>query len=491
MNDRRLLRGLALAYWTAYVLALVYFASRATIDYYDAFEYLRNARTLAGRYIGYSTYRPPLLPLLHAPMQWLFDRAGAGMSTRLLAPHLLHALLSLGCLAAFYAVLRRSFSAGWAQIGTILLSLDRVMIHYSFFAMTDVPCALLLLLTLRYAARPREGRAASAAAVAVLSALLLCRWNMLVIPAGLVAWSLLRDRGGARRVAAVSAAALAVFAVVNIAIFRYVNQSTLGEAWRFLGEVLSQGGGSQFDAGMPRGSVWSYAVFTAVGPGLVAVGLALLGLAAPAEARLEEAVFHAALFVGFAAVMSAVSHKEARFLIPALPALYFTALRGLQALESWGRRAVSPAAGAALASAVLVGAFARGTAEWLRFRDPVYRSPILLETARTVERLAPAGGRLLWSGTAFTMLPREGDFAADDPMFYAYHVPSLASLEYLLGRLFPKVSGPSDFRDGDLVVAAPARVGLPSKPLTSEERRLDILAVEGTSLRPIAGLRPR
>ena len=70
---------------TALHLAVV--AWRLPVDYWDGYEYLNNALAIAGHDIArlgsdYIPYRPPLLPILLAPVMWGFRPGGEGTGGR-------------------------------------------------------------------------------------------------------------------------------------------------------------------------------------------------------------------------------------------------------------------------------------------------------------------------------------------------------------------------------------------------------------------------
>lgn len=447
-------------YWAAYAIFQGLIFSRISLDYFDAFDYLRNARRLAGADVGYQVFKPPLMACAHAPLQAILDAAAAGSPVRLAAPHLLQCVFTLACLACVYRYLLLFFPEAWAQAGTVLLSLNRMVIHYFGFVLGDIPSALALTLFLYFLSSERVRRRYDPAlGAAALACCLISRWNMLAAPplalaGALAAWlrrgAPPRERRILRGWAAVCFAGLILAVAACLQTYRSAVGINAASAWRLLGRVLSSQHETQASAGAEP--FWTYGESFLLSAGPVVLLAALLGLALCARKDQARHLPHGVFLLGFLVIMSfGLAHKESRYMIPVLPLFYALAVLGLRAAYERIHDKILRRLGVlVLVVSVASGAFS----EWLQFQDPVYRSSALFDAAGEVKARSGPASRIVWTGTACAQVPLRHEFSPRDLFYYIYHVPSAASLEYFLGRpVYPAAR--EDPRPGDLLVRAP------------------------------------
>jgi len=109
------------------------------IDNWDGFEYLLNARRLAGHDVSYMKYgwvplRPPLLSVLLAPVVAGYTPEG----NPLVGPHLAMVAIGLGSLALVYRLLRESYPVAHSLAGVALLAVNPLVVHNTPFVYADV-----------------------------------------------------------------------------------------------------------------------------------------------------------------------------------------------------------------------------------------------------------------------------------------------------------------------------------------------------------------
>lgn len=270
----------------------------------------------------------------------------------------LRALFSVAALSSAYAAARL---AGAWEAGRVasavaggVTALAAPMLYFSHRGLTETaslaPVTFGLWLTLRPDGERRRWAAAGASLLGV--AVLFRVHNALFCVVILGVLAARRDWGRLRLVAAVLAGWAAVLGVVDWATWGVPFHSVLE-----YGRATFQKGVA---AGFGETPAWYYLrfLFHAIGPVVV-----LLGLLVVAGAWRAPGLFVCgALFV---ALHSVEGHKEARFVLPALPALFAVAGVGLDTL--WRRRRVL---GAVVAVAVLAPVvFQAVTIKRLTIRD--------------------------------------------------------------------------------------------------------------------------
>jgi hypothetical protein len=500
------------AYWTGYLALQCRIFGGMRLDYFDAYHNLQNARQLAGADVGYQAFRPPLVPLLHAPLQKLLDLLGAGLGSRICAPHLLQCALTMACLFCVYRYLRLFFPPAWAHLGTVLMSMNRMTIHYFGFVLGDIPSALFLVLflSLQSPRHPAEKGRPLLSSLALL-ACLLSRWNMpmapfLLLGAGSAAWIWhgrpRPQRAALGRLALICALGLSGWVAVYVALYQHV----YGFGWIASVRLFA---GALHIAYQTQGvsqSFLTYAEGLLISAGPVAALAALNGLWLALKDPREELFLHGIFFLAFVAVLNfGIGHKEFRYLYTVLPLFYGLVVAGLR---GWQEKLRSPRLAAARflgAGVLLASVLAGASQEWLNFRDPIYRDTMQLDLVRAIRAHSGKQTRLFWTGTAYAMLPQEHQLSPRDAFYYIYHVPCAGSLAYLAGQpvyhirlemlknkpalpLSRRDADLGDLREGDLVITAPARFYVNAAPLGPDLNSLGLHIWTQGALKKVAEL---
>ena len=432
-----------------YLLLQLAFALRLRIDYFDALETLRNARRLLGPDIGFSTNRMPMLPMLHVPEQLALDFWGAGDVARIVAPHLFHWALSASFLALVYRWYRLTLPPAWAALALALLALDRLTAHYFCFAMTEIPCALFLVAFLFFEA---EGRPAWAALA--LGACVCTRSNLLIAPVVYCAFVAARflverkkKRGGGAplRAAAVAASAGALFIFMSALVYHRIFSMSPARAIAFLFTTLR----SHLEHNHSPEPFWNYARILLAAGGPAAALLFLLGAGRLVARRKLGGALPLALFAALFLAMSAIGHKEARYLYPVVPILYLVAAGELRELSSR-----FPAAARAAVAVALLSSAAGAAREAYNMADPTYGNEVMVRLPDLVRGLRRPGGKVFWEGNYYWAVPARRQLTSADPGVYVYHVPSASALAYFLGEPVFR-PGLTPAAAGDVLIKAP------------------------------------
>jgi len=138
-----------------------------------------------------------------------------------------------------------------------------------------------------------------------------------------------------------------------------------------------------------------------------------------------------AVYMIFASLVS--SHKEARYILPALPSLFLFLLWGLRALGDLRATARVPARQALAVGFLLAVGMLGAMREGRVLSQPFFRTPAQANLAAAVDETAAAPARLAWAGNFYPLVPPRHLFAPSDEYYYVYHVGPHV-LEYYLGR---------------------------------------------------------
>jgi hypothetical protein len=170
----------------------------------------------------------------------------------------------------------------------------------------------------------------------------------------------------------------------------------------------------------------------------IAVLMALGALLCLARGRGADRL-HAAWVVSYLLFVSFISsHKEARYLLPALPSLYVLAVRGAEAVATWaghgaGRHLPARLPGGGVAVLFIACGLFTAATEGRRLAQPFFRTGEPAAVSHAIARLVPPPGRIAWVGNFYPLAPPERVFDPRDEYFYIFHLAPHV-IEYYTGR---------------------------------------------------------
>jgi len=455
-------RGFVLGLIAALLAPLWWVAWAMPFDYYDAFDYLRNARAIvepthASVVLDYHWRRPPLLSLLQA-LTTLTQSPSQGAFATLRAAHLLAWLLSLLALLALSWQIHRHFDRSYAWLGVLLVGAAPMFLHLVPFALTDVPAMLFSLLAIEtyLAARATPSRAMALACALSLAAAMATKYNLMLLVPAFALFEALRWRWAAGasttdphrtaiglRLAAIMGLALLVSYGLHVVV--YARIAGLGhEAFTqivptFLGELAMVSNVAGWDDPLRE---YVQELFQVTSFAMIAAALA--GALLAIRDRRPADCLHLLWLVLFLGVMTfGIGTKSSRYLLPILPSLAHLQLRGVawahaQFLQGLARRSVHVAGlrwlvPAAALACLLWLPLTQARDQLRHFDDPIYRDPFLARVVDAIEGDSAADAEVFWAGNVFSIYPAAPVFFPHDETFYFYHFGPPA-LSYLLGR---------------------------------------------------------
>jgi hypothetical protein len=422
----------------------------------------------------------------------LLARLAHSPEVEFVGAHLLAVLLFGLLLLTTFLIFRLFLDRLTALVGVTVLSWNVLLINNAPQAKEDIPGALFttaafyFYLRGRLRQRPRDFVLAGALIAAAIGT----RYNLLLVPFFVIgAYELValvvqiangRWERSQIRLLLVKFGALLVmpailFFLLPVIVYPLTSQSSITRApVQFTSDIIFLVKQNAFHEDAIRN--YRFLVESVTWP-LLLVGA--VGAIASLRTRQRGSFFFALwLTVFFLFQTYLVSHQEARYLFPMLPAVYFFVARGIQELWTqvphlvpggWKPRLAT----GVLLAAVLVLPLINTLGALARFQDPVYTRDYEGSVSRYAASLLQ-GGHLYWVGPYYTMHPREYVFDRDDPFTYVYHYYShvvtfwtgatvVPLLDIEAGPPSPdgatSLMGPnvaSRFSDGDVVIVNPA-----------------------------------
>ncbi|MBL9038882.1 MAG: glycosyltransferase family 39 protein, partial [Archangium sp.] len=314
-------------------------AWRLPIDYWDGFDYLNNARVLAGHAsaslpLTYSDVRPPLVPLVLAPLMAFYAPHGAG------AYPLTHLLMwATGVVALWRSVcfFRRSLPLEWSLCAGLVMVSNAAFFSQLPFVMADVAsmfgCVLALEAALRFVDRPSWPTACVLGGVVALAILTKYPCGLLLPLVGaavVLSGSSMRTPRALVQLAVAGLGALSLVYLAHCVIFGLVHHDW-SRAWLHAldGVRGAFSAGAQIYASDQRDE-YLRAAWVLFSPPLCLAGVA--GVLVALRRRAPADLLHLAWGIGFALALSLViAHKETRYALPVLPSCAYFIVTGLRA----------------------------------------------------------------------------------------------------------------------------------------------------------------
>ncbi len=435
---------------TALVLLALYLgwvAFHLKIDYFDSFEnYLNSWAWISRQGEFYSPKRPFIFSAVQSAFFLIEDRLQAPYLGMTLSHSAAVFFLGLTWFS-LYRLFRLHLSSAWALTGVFLFALNPLLIHMAPFSKEDIPGILMTVLTFYFYLRGNQSRHPWDYVKAGLCLALAMDLRRNLIPQLPLVFLLFELATRRLRLSfsktgppavqgeflGVKLCALFVLPVLLFLMIPSVFYPVIGRApfWKapfvFIGELQEmfrshQGYGIVAYSQHPA-EIIIFLMKSVTWPLLVCF---LAGLVNFFRERNESDWFYLLwFFVFFSFAALVIYHKEARYLFPFFPPVYFLAVRGWQGLYSFlgrfFRTAGSIRWGAAVLAAVLLAyPLGLGFRECVRFRDPVYRTDIHRRVSEKAVELAGPNS-ICWYGQLYAIYPQDFIFDSKDEYTYFYH----------------------------------------------------------------------
>ncbi len=424
--------GICLAVCLA--IYLVGVAWTLTVDYFDSYDILLNARCIAtGSSRDWRSWRSLGLPVMLS--QWFAaERALGWPHFAFRASHLTALAFWAGLILLCNRLFRLDLSRRSALAATLLLTFNPLLVHCAPMAKEDVPAAALVVACFYAYLRASRTQNMRGFLIAGLfgGIAMATRQNLPPLVLGTLVLAELVRAFGRRdslraylmKSFALVVLPLAIFILTPLLVFPTIGMSSLTDAPRV--QLRDMRGHLKIIATDWRdeGIVKNFR-FVVEAMTIPVASLAMVGLIAALAGRRRGALFHAiwfAVFFGFHT--SFIKHREARYLFAAFPPLYFFAGVAVETIAERASRTAPRWRRPALAGALLLlfcfPLFAT-LGECRRFLDPAYHDGFAEQVCRQLTQTAgenPMG----WLGPYYPLHPRQFVFDAEDESTSLYHL---------------------------------------------------------------------
>lgn len=411
------------------LLYLLWVAWHLGVDYSDAYETFWNAKSILAHDPDFFTHKRPILySSLFVPLFWVEKLTASDFAFQ--AAHIISILFLIAFFFAAYRFFRRHLDRQASWLTLFLLALNPIVIHLAPFAKEDIPgvCALVgaYYLFLK-SSEKNDLRGLIAAGILMGVALDLRRSFHIVLPGTILIYEVLSGQFRKNWIVKLLTAfvlPVAFFFLMPAILYPVIGKTSLINAIpQFFTELVQHY--RMFSESKDSPMVNFLALTHSVTWPILAA--AVLGMITGVWRKQAGALFCTTWFITYFIFFTfIISHKEARYLIPVFPPIYFLAVLGiLQLLElvkkfcktttSWR------ASSAVLGIFLIVSPAALGFRELYKFQDEFYREPFAKRVAMKAKALAGEHD-IDWIGPLYATCPKDRSLFPGDNISYTYHV---------------------------------------------------------------------
>lgn len=422
---------------------LLWVASYLQIDYHDSYFVLLNARCIAtGNPLGYTEWRPVILPLLLSPILFLEKTVTDPALIQSLC-HLAMVAFFLLLLWAFYRFLRLQYQNGISRIIILLFALNPLLIHSAPYCKEDVAGLLLIATSFLFYLKSIKKKSLTylIATSITLTLAIGIRFNFFLVPLILGAHSLIEyfkaqtiststTRTNSKQLVRQIFFLLIAPALMFVVLISF-HYSRLGLA-PFTQAFASYLQNSMFKmADLVKAQETLPALtnvdFLARICGWFLQAVAVLGIAVRIRRLNSFLQLNLLWLVTFLALQTfVIQYKEIRFLIPILPPLFIFFIEGCmwisEKLNSNWPLFKQTSAGLCILFCIPILETAPSTfAEIKGFQDPVYTQPFAKSLSEYASNLAQ-DQTIYWVGHFYSLHPKHYAFDRRDVTYSIYHL---------------------------------------------------------------------
>lgn len=427
----------------ALALYLLFVAVGLQVDFFDSYELFLNAQGFANlNSERYAIARPIGATLMLVP-HFLFERITSFNGISFVSIHVFAVFIYVAFIFTSYRIFRLALSTQASALAAVLLAFNTVLLRVAPFGKEDVLGSLLFSLGVYfYLSAKQNSIKRLLLSGAFIGFAMSVRYNLVGI--GILIFAVNELLKFNKKEFLLKAATLGVFPCLVFFTIVSVTYAVLGMSTLFEAPFkFSQQFSTLISNNQGYEDPIQYVIFLVKSASLPVAVMAIVGAIIGVTRKRLHARFHSVwlfLFVTFMAY--AIGHKEARYLLPAIPAFYF--LVGM-ALEEGFKYLKKPAARMALIALTVAWPSYLAIGECIRYNDPVYSKPFQSEVSLYAADLAQSN-RMIWIGTMYSVNPKDYLFDAQDEFTSIYHFASHVVTYYTQKRVY-NAAFPIIYRD--------------------------------------------
>ncbi len=431
MRKSSLFPRLALALPIAGVIVFfIIFAFYNTLDYYDAFENLINARSFISpgitrcfpnRFYFFSVILSPLAHLEKYYSPDVFFKAA----------HLLTAIFFATGIFLLYKIYRLFLSSLASLIGCLLFCLNPITLQMAPSAKEDMTSTVFLLATALFTCKySKHGKQRDWILMTLAGASCLAlRYNLAPLLFSLAAAAPFLEKTG-RRISSFFVSSLVSFFIflVGGAVYTMIIQKKPFDLSFdvFVNNIIFLYQANNHRNEPPADNLF-FILHSITWPVLSAIVLGIVSTITMKK-RAEIIFFLTWLFPPLILQILMVKCTEARYLLPYLPAAYFFAVVGFKKIliTAGGLPLTGPPSkkrfiALVLAASIMLLPARQATECLIRYTDPVYFSQFEKKISLAVGKIA-SGNTIYWCGSPYAIYPKNYLFDVGDEYTYIYHI---------------------------------------------------------------------
>jgi hypothetical protein len=387
------------------------------VDYYDSYDYLRNALALVQKNTapdGYVSFRPVLLPLLECILV-KFSPPPDHARRLMCSVHLLLSLISFLTVVSLFFLIKKFSSPLAALFSAVFLASNSLFVHYAPMGLVDILAALCIIWAAYFFCRlistPGTGRQFYLLAGLFIFLLLAssCKFYFVLYSLVFSILLILKKRQYFISLILINLSFFALFFAFHLLPLYILDKP---HPIRLLVSALLQQSSYAYPEAAESPADYFYSLFSSVKfPGII---LIILGIIFSGIHKLR--TFDWAVVAISACLLLPLlffNHNESRYLMPVMPfAAYFSAKGALwlyALLKTSMRKTLlrkTPRFMAALLSfSLLSTVYYSWGSELLKFVDPVYFIPLQESLAKATASHAVKGNVSLWLNRFYSLSP--------------------------------------------------------------------------------------
>ncbi|MBN1522071.1 MAG: hypothetical protein JW928_06015 [Candidatus Aureabacteria bacterium] len=404
------------------------------VEYYDSFDYLRNALAMIQKNSspeGYVAFRPALLPVLEIPLLFLFtppEQTKALMTS----VHLLGAFIALLTSLSVFFIFKKHVGQKKSFLIMLVFVSNALFVHYAPFGMADILATLCLSWAIFFTWKAGESSnffyvltifffflLASAckfylAFIGILYSFFLC-FYLKKIPS----WKIM-----------INSIFLLIF-FFTIHLYPLYHIGSANACSGFFQALTGQVGYSVSSLKEAPTEYFYAALFSMKLPASLFVLAGLLCRIVRRRKKDYPLFFLLMLLLLF---ILSYKHKESRYLMPLLPLLSYFSVRGLYGMISFSRLMLKEKNSvrfikAALFLMLTMSCLYSWSSENIKFFDPVFYYPLQENLARKAAFRNPEQQRMFWFNFFYTISPKNRKdllLHSGDEFMYRFHTSANA-----------------------------------------------------------------
>ena len=394
------------------------------IDYYDSFDYLRNARAIIEKNnntYAYTAIRPILIPFIEIPFLKLFKSP----NTIIKSIHFLYFTISFFTIVLIYKLSHLLTSKAqtyltislFAPIG--LLS-NKLFTHYFFFGMPDISTSFLIILLLYFTNKLKNKKDTNKVGLIFLILILLSltKFYFLIFSMFYTVFLYYFYKIKTKKLFIFFISILAIFIIAHILPLIYIGcKNPLQRSAKTIYKL------SFYKYNNQNESPIEYFITIINSASVIYLVLFAIGFTAIIKNKEKSFLPSLFIFISILLLISLYSHKESRYIMPILPSFYLVCAYGIGNLNQLIKNKIIHYS---ILTLIAFLSIFNWFSEINKFKSRIYYTNYNAKLAQAVIKLNTQS-KIIWFGNFITLSPKNLGkllIQKNDDFMYKFHISS-------------------------------------------------------------------